>query len=138
MPPFSEGDTAKGGQGHISAHPPRVLPTEYTETLDMIGVGDDLPVAVILEPPSWYNHPAAASLSVSAAGSAAQIYYLGCGRGMCGSRCQRRTSTRTYGQKILEGSQECTPCVPTVFEFIDQLLNGDRCARPRVPLRHRC
>ena len=137
MPPFSEGDTAKGRQGHIPAHPPRVLPTEDTEMLDGTGVGDDLPVVVIPVPPSWYDHPAVASSAASASVSAVHIYGMGCGRGLCGRRCQRHSSACTDGQKILEGYWKCTLCVPTVFKFIDQVLKRDRCPRPWVPLhRH--
>ena len=116
MPHFSESDTAEGEQGHILAHPPRVLPTEYTETLDETGVGNDLPVAVILVPPSWYYHTASTSTTSS---YAKHIYDLGYGRGLCGRRCQRRTSSCTDSQKILEGYQECTACVPAVVKFIN-------------------
>ena len=117
--------------------PPRVLPTEDTETLDGTGVGGDLPVTVILDPPSWYNHPASATASVSAAGCTVHIYDLGCGQGLCGCHYQRRTSSHTDVHKILEVSRECTTCVPTVFEFINQVLKVDWCLRPRVSLRRR-
>ena len=42
----------KATSGHNPLH---VFPTENTETLDGTGFGDDLPVVVILAPPSRYD-----------------------------------------------------------------------------------
>ena len=81
MLPFAEGNTSDCRQGHTPTHPPRVFPTEDTDTLDRTGVGYDLPVAVITSPPSWYNHLSSASAS-AAAGSATHMYDLGCGWGL--------------------------------------------------------
>ena len=53
---------------------------------------------------------------------------------MCDRQFQCCRYTRMDGQEILEGPWECTPGVPTMIEFIDLVLEGDRCARPRVLL----
>ena len=92
--------------------------------LDGTRFGDYPPVAFIPAPPSWYYHPdsVTALSTASAAGSSSHIYDLGCGQGLYGCRYQRHTSVRTNSQKILEGSWRCTPCVPAVVEFVDQVL----------------
>ena len=101
------------------------------ETLDGTGVGNDLPVVVIMVLYPWHDHSSSATTSAAA-------YGPGCGRGQCGCQCQRRKSDRADSKEILERPRERTSGLSTMIEFIDQVLEGDRYARTRSPLRQRC